>query len=321
MRRIKIDQLFHKTVLDFNDNLFSARSGKFKKPLPELQALSNLKGTKKKFGIENKIALEYLKKIIDNYKDILSADEEQMENWIVEFRDIIHEDKITEKFWKAIVKAMQYKALRGLEMLQFLQKSNIKTCVYCHSQLTLVLNKTKTTLQGLLQLDHKYPKSKYPFLCTSFYNLYPICGNCNMAKSDNPTDFSFYCKDDKLDLLTFGVESASILKYERSGNLEEIVITVTLLDKTVDLDEYDKMFNIKNVYGTQKDVIQELIEKKKVYNNPYNQTLINNFNKLFSDQSMLKRLIIGNYDRPEDMLLRPMAKFTQEIARDLKLIK
>lgn len=126
MRRIKIDQLFHKTVLDFNDNLFSARSGKFKKPLPELQALLNLKGTKKKFGIENKIALEYLKKIIDNYKDILSADEEQMENWIVEFRDIIHEDKITEKFWKAIVKAMQYKALRGLEMLQFLQKSNIK---------------------------------------------------------------------------------------------------------------------------------------------------------------------------------------------------
>lgn len=321
MRRIKVDPQFHQRVVAFNNSLFSTRSVKFKDPLAELGAMSLLKGTRKKYGIENSIAEAYIKAIIADYQHILSADDAEMNALILKFRGIIHEGNITEKFWKAIVKAMQYKALRGKEMLQFLQKSNIKTCVYCHSQLTLVVNKTKTTLKGLLQLDHKHPKSKYPFLCTSFYNLYPICSNCNMSKSDDPTDFNFYCKDDQLDLLTFGVKSSSVLQYERSGNLEDLVIIIKQLDQTIDLKEYHKMFNVKNIYENQTDIVQELIEKKQVYNDPYNQTLINNFNKLFSDQSMIKRLIIGNYDRPEDMLQRPMAKFTQEIARDLKLIK
>lgn len=321
MRRLKIDQQFHNSVLAFNTALFKTRRTDFIDPVTGLTTLSKIKGKKKKYGIENVIAITYIQKIIDNYDDILAADEDEMQQWIADFRAVIHEDDITEKFWKAVVKVMKYSALRDKEMLQFLQKSNIKTCVYCHSQLTLVVNKTKTSLKGLLQLDHKYPKSKYPFLCTSFYNLYPICSNCNMAKSDKPSGFNFYCKDDQLDLLTFGIDSPSLLKYERTRNLDDIKITVNHLDTTIDLDDYDGMFNIKNVYNTQKDIVQELIEKKQVYNNPYNKTLVDNFNKLFTDQSMIKRLIIGNYDNPEDMLKRPLAKFTQEIARDLKLIK
>lgn len=321
MRRLKIDQQFHNAVLTFNTALFKTRRTGFIDPVTGLTTFSKIKGKKKKYGIENATAITYIQKIIDNYDDILAADEDEMQQWIADFRTVIHEDNITEKFWKAVVKAMKYSALRDKEMLQFLQKFNIKTCVYCHSQLTLVVNKTTTSLKGLLQLDHKYPKSKYPFLCTSFYNLYPICSNCNMAKSDKPSGFNFYCKDDQLDLLTFGIDSPSLLKYERTGNIDDIKITVNFLDTTIDLDDYDGMFNIKNIYNTQKDVVKELIEKKQVYNNPYNKTLVDNFNKLFTDQSMIKRLIIGNYDKPEDMLRRPLAKFTQEIARDLKLIK
>ncbi|MCW2261703.1 MULTISPECIES: hypothetical protein [Sphingobacterium] len=321
MRRIKVDQQFHSSVLAFNKALFKTRRTDFVDPITGLTALSKIRGKKKKFGIENSIAITYIQKIIINYDNILAADEDEMQQWILDFRTVIHEDKIPEKFWKAVVKAMKYGALRDKEMLQFLQKSNIKTCVYCHSQLTLIINKTKTSLKGLLQLDHKFPKSKYPFLCTSFYNLYPICSNCNMSKSDDQTDFNLYCKDDQLDLLTFGVNSSSLLKYEKTRNIDDIVITVSHLNKTINLEEYDKMFNIKNVYNAQKDLVQELIEKKQVYNNPYNKTLVDNFNKLFTDQSMIKRLIIGNYDKPEDMLKRPLSKFTQEIARDLKLIK
>lgn len=80
----------------------------------------------------------------------------------------------------------------------------ILCCAYCHTQGTYVVNEYykrnhKPHKKGELkkpkaffELDHYYPKSKYPFLCVSFYNLIPICSSCNKAKKDITIDFDFY---------------------------------------------------------------------------------------------------------------------------------
>jgi hypothetical protein len=66
-----------------------------------------------------------------------------------------------------------------------LKNLEINCCVYCHTQGTYVVNEyykrnhkphKKGDLKAqkaFFELDHYYPKSKYPFLCVSFYNLIP----------------------------------------------------------------------------------------------------------------------------------------------------
>ena len=45
------------------------------------------------------------------------------------------------------------------------------------------------------------------------------------------------------------------------------------------------------------------------------------FHKIFPDPSTIDRMIIGNYSKPEETFKRPMSKYTQDIARQLKIIK
>jgi len=57
-------------------------------------------------------------------------------------------------------------------------------CPYCnYDELSIIenLNSKSNTIkeQALLDLDHFIPKSVYPFLALSFFNLIPTCHNCN----------------------------------------------------------------------------------------------------------------------------------------------
>lgn len=57
----------------------------------------------------------------------------------------------------------------------------VKVCPYCNRMYT-------TTLYGKKRIrpdfDHFYPKSRYPYLAVSLFNLIPTCNICNKAKFD-----------------------------------------------------------------------------------------------------------------------------------------
>lgn len=322
MRRIKNNQELEDKVKAFNVKLFKARRSDFVKPAKNLEELRIEKGKKKKYGLADANIVKYIKEIEKQYQVILSANSDKIDGLIGIFEAIIPAKSMTKKLHEAIVLAMRYDDLREKEFPQFLRELNIKTCVYCHSQSTLIVEKlTDGSLKALLQLDHKFPKSEYPFLCTSFYNLYPICGNCNLSKSKLESKFSLYTDTDYLNILSFGLKDESIAKYWTSKKSRDLEITVTAETQDEELLEpYTKMFLIKEIYNMQIDIAEELVHKQLVYNGEYKETLVESFKALFPDQSMINRLIIGNYDKPEEMLLRPMAKFVQEIARDIDLI-
>ena len=140
----------------------------------------------------------YIQKIIAEYQYILNADPQQMKRLIAEFNIILprHELLLNIRknkrilFHEAVVHALRYEDLRNKEIIKYLKYSGIKTCVYCNLQSTLIVEpnyydkkrKKVKNLKAKLQLDHYYPKSKYPFLSTSTFNLYPTCANCNLAK-------------------------------------------------------------------------------------------------------------------------------------------
>ena len=66
--------------------------------------------------------------------------------------------------------------------------------------------------------------------------------------------------------------------------------------------------------------MEELILKAEIYTKSYKETLVNSFGKIFSNVSITNRIIIGNYSAEDEIHNRPMAKFTQDIAKQLGLI-
>ncbi|WP_309613981.1 hypothetical protein [Flavobacterium sp.] len=333
MRRILIDSALEKHAENFSNNLFKGRRADFSTPANNLQKLFNDLSSKK--HLTHRLYVEH---IINNYHRIVKANPDEIQILIKEFKAInigtilnqnVPNKKI--KFHQTIVNAMRYDALRDYDFNSYLKASGIKSCIYCNSQSTVVIdykyynNKTKKKVRvqkAKLELDHYYPKSKYPFLCTSFYNLYPVCGNCNRSKSSNNINFNLYTDDpNKLDIFSFKIDDNSVLDYWLSLNKEDLKVYFQDINGDVKfLNDYNKMFAIQGIYDTQKDIAEELVHKAKVYSSAYKSDLVDNFKALFPDKAILNRLIIGNYDKPDEIHKRPMAKYVQDIARDLKII-
>jgi len=82
---------------------------------------------------------------------------------------------------------------KGYGAYTFVQTLDLKTCPYCNRNYTFLVNDETGKLRP--EIDHFYPKSIYPFLAMSFFNLIPSCSICNHTKSnivkenlDNPYD-------------------------------------------------------------------------------------------------------------------------------------
>lgn len=67
----------------------------------------------------------------------------------------------------------QWGAYKLLEELQ------VQTCPYCNLQFIYTYENKTGKLRG--EIDHFYPKSRYPFLAISLYNFVPSCHNCNSS--------------------------------------------------------------------------------------------------------------------------------------------
>ncbi|MDC9511228.1 HNH endonuclease [Pseudoalteromonas sp. Angola-4] len=74
-------------------------------------------------------------------------------------------------------KIFNYEALRAELGQEIIESSSLEICPYCNKR------DIETTLGrnviARADLDHFYPKSKYPFLATTLYNLIPACNFCN----------------------------------------------------------------------------------------------------------------------------------------------
>ena len=324
MRKILIDKNLENKVNDFSKNLFISRT--FIKPIVKLELLKKRKGFK---SVEK---IKYIDKIINEYQEILKAKPNKITELCNEFDKIINHKNIQTKFWMAIVECLRYNDLRDKEYLNFANDLQFKTCFYCNAQLTVIIPieyfKTKKlkgqikSRKATFELDHVKAKSKYPFLATSFFNLIPSCSICNKAKSNKDIEFNFFEENSEdLDFLDFKLDQKSLQKYDITKNKDDFDFSFDI--KGVDKTEYNNTFKIQEIYETQKDVIEELYYLKKIYNHGHKLSLTNILKDkgLFPDEAFIDRLVISNYSKPNEFHKRPFAKFTQDIARQLELIK
>lgn len=240
-----------------------------------------------------------------------------------------------------IIGCLNYEGLRRSFFPRFFKDIDIKTCVYCNSQLTVAAERTrytvskvrlkkskKVTTKAKFQLDHFLPQSEYPGFSISLFNLYPVCGPCNNTKKITHVNFQLYSSlsvDKIISNYSFELDTASIAKYKTTKDHNDIVILFhdpEKPDKNITVKgSLTDTFDINGIYNTQKDIVEELYWISEVYTGSYKQDLLDSFSKLFTNSSLSNRILIGNYVEPENIHKRPMAKFTQDIARQLGLIK
>lgn len=266
----------------------------------------------------------YLDKLISEFEAIVKSDFNKIKDLKKEFDLIIDGADLSQnhkEFKNELLKRMGYSNLRNSFYPGFFEKTNLKACVYCNSQLAVTVRTLNCKKSAKFQVDHFFPKSEYPCFSISFFNLLPVCAPCNGKKSASSVNFNVYSSD-PLDLkespFKFSLDKRSIISYRVNGDKEKLKIKF----EDPGRKGFNKNFDIEGIYNTQKDLAEELVLKSIIYNKTYLKSLRESFKKLYLDKTpMAERLLVGNYTREKDIHKRPMSKFTQDIAKQLKLIK
>lgn len=324
MRRILIDDRVRGIAKSFKEYLENGLGGKYKSPKTHLGELANN-------PLLNPQQKQYVQLIISEWDNLIVL-EPPFDVTIQKFESIFATDKIaTEELgnnpkspillYKEIVKAMRYDYVQEKVYPKIINQLGIKTCVYCNAQYAFSYDNGKDSFQNY-EIDHWMPKSKYPYLCTSFFNLQPSCPKCNKSKSskDDILPFCLYTHDgSKLNPFDFSILHLSCAQYLATHDRDMLRIIFSSKEPGLK-DNMDTLFHISTQYQAHKDVVEELIWKKQIYNSTILGIYKDNFKQLGFKQTDFNRFILSNYDKDEDILKRPFAKMVQDIAKQLGII-
>lgn len=230
---------------------------------------------------------------------------------------------VTLQIYQYIVEALQYPAVQQEFFPEYVNKMGIHSCVYCNAQYAVSSKKGKTEkskpYRTTYTLDHWKPKSKRPYLAVAFYNLYPCCAPCNQAKSYYERDWMMYCEEDvEANPFEFKVDDQSMVDYLTTWDTEKLNIVFAPKVKG-EYPEYDEKFHISKLYSNFKSEVEEVIWRSRIYSPKMIEAMQQSGVYQLKPQEV-NRFIIGNYDREEDILKRPLAKLIQDVAKQLGLI-
>lgn len=324
---ISINTALIDNLLDTNASEIDLLIKEAKQSVINFRNLPDRRGTRANPRIPivlSQVQTNYLNKLIADFENIVKASPKKLKLLKAEFDLIVNGEDLSKhhkEFKNELLIRMGYAKLRNDYYADYFESTGLKTCVYCNSQLAVSVRSFKGGKSAKFQVDHFLPKSEYPCFSISFFNLIPVCGPCNGKKSASSIDFDVY-SDDPIDLIDspfkFRLDKRSIVSYRVNGVKEKLIVK---FDDPLNKG-FNKNFDIEGIYSTQKDLAEELVLKSIIYNESYLKSLRNSFKKLYPNKiPMAERLLVGNYTRTKDIHKRPMSKFTQDIARQLKIIK
>jgi hypothetical protein len=198
--------------------------------------------------------------------------------------------------------------------LKLINKLGVMVCPYCNRD---YINNRES--KGSAQLDHFFPRSKYPIFAVSLYNLIPACYSCNHTKGDVEISISPY--DDSLNFesllkFTYTPKTMNYLDDSSKINLEMKILED---DNNEDLRNNIHYLQIDKSYEIHNDYIEEIIKKSIMYNDSKINELLADFANLFLTKEEVLRIVFGNYISSKDLGKRPLSKLTKDILQEMGL--
>lgn len=198
----------------------------------------------------------------------------------------------------------------------FLDKLNLDTCTYCNRNYTLNLIDSRTRAE----LDHWFPKEKYPILSLSFFNLIPSCHSCNHIKGSPNINWK-----EALDnyIHPYLIEKDETFKfgfnYDLSLNDYKVEIDVkkgSKIERTILAN------SLKEIYSSNANKeLKDLVDLRYKYSDNYIDILINKtFEGLMTEEEIYRMVFNIEIDEKK-YHQRPFSKFKHDIIEELKKVK
>ena len=299
----------------------------FEKYLEEKNVIENLRA--RLDNLLQKDCSDSVRKDIDyiksNLQNIIDADLEQMKkynNKLKNITDILRKKTKAEKrnkdeqavyklseifndFYEAFSKTKKY----PYKIIKFL---HLKCCPYCNISYTYtVIDNDNNEFLIRPNLDHYFSKSLYPYLSLTFNNLIPVCSFCNSSLKGSKEFLPVHPYFESLDnFMKFGISISNIHNLYKDEDAFDIEI-----DAKPEVEEHIENFKLQERYQYHKDIVNELLIKKKCYCPEYVENLIKFFNEngIQVNSSYVDLLITGNYTSSENINKRPLAKLNKDI--------
>ena len=274
---------------------------------------------------------DYLQMVIDRYPNdlltLLPSDFTTLNNLLLATlgddgslldKELKVGSKKADSFHNLLISSLMYNEIRTYIYPKFLKKVSVKTCVYCNANFAI----TDENGVAYYTVDHWKPKSKYPFLCISFFNLVPCCFSCNRNKGDDDDEFFRLYEDDAnvdLNVLHFELPPKNEAEYKLTHNVD--ALSVELKESNPSYKNICKKMNdklhINAIYQEHKDVVEEAIWRKYAYNDENIKALKASFaeSKLALTDDDVKRFVLGTYYDDEDIHKRPLSRLMKDIQK------
>lgn len=252
-------------------------------------------------------------------KKLLLADRQALKEYIGIFGDYSSNKKLSDELLDNIFRYDRYS--NRIAAVEILKKMKVTVCPYCNRQYIFTLSNG----QARPQFDHYYPKSRYPYLALSLYNMIPSCSICNMAKSSldtlkEPILYPF--------VEEMGSEAKFEIKRKRNGNFarmlqgisSEFVIdlnTTNAKNEVVILNQMEKL-HLDDLYNEHKEYVMDIIKSKYVNSPERINELLMSFPALFDSYEDVKSLLYLTNLQKESWGNRPLSKLTHDIDRQLE---
>lgn len=331
MRRILIDKTIEERVREFAELMKGNRPdlldwGTGNAPKEKLIAFYK-ELVKRADYIEH---ARYVYTIIILYENLLVLTPDMMgyvyEAYFKKWDDILTDEVeygSKKSFYEQVIGCMGYENIRSGLMRQYMKAQKIKVCVYCNAQPAIttevfVENGRKKRI-ATYQFDHRMPESKFPFLCTSYYNLQPSCPTCNQIKRARTALFELYTRNkENLDVFRFELTPEKAVMAYVKEDMDRLEVKLHCDSDMALLENHQKLFHVDLIYAEHMDVVKRIIVILRANSGYYRQSLQEGLNSLFDDGvDDPGYFFFGYYMNKENIHLKPLSKLVQDVVEEI----
>lgn len=194
---------------------------------------------------------------------------------------------------------------------------NRNTCTFCNRiyTSTIINRKGKKIIRPTF--DHWFPKSEFPLLALSFYNLIPACSCCNSSVKGTS---NFNLNEHIHPYVDASQNEDFKFNYRFNKKLNEfrIYIQDTSFSNSKARNTLQSMF-IDEMYNSHQSELEDLMRIKINYSDSYIQSIEKLFGERLSTEEVYRILFGVEYDS-KDFHKLPLSKFKNDILKELGII-
>ena len=190
----------------------------------------------------------------------------------------------------------------------------VSVCPYCNRNYIFTVPRKKVRPQ----YDHYFPKSLYPHLCVSMYNLIPCCGMCNSFKSDDdPLANKIiypYAQGFDYDVFFSAYSSGKLLTDILDLNKRIYVEIISPNESGLPFSLAYSKTNLKlsDLYKKHNDLVEDIRRLSLIYKKDYIESLAANYYWIKNSNEALDLLFLNRIQK-DDWHKRPLSKMTHDL--------